>query len=271
MRKIKINKIFLKWAILFLLMLIWGSSYILMKRGLESFSAMQVGALRVSIAFLFLLPFALLKLKTVKKENLRFFALAGLMGSGIPAFLFAEAQTGIDSQIAGILNSVAPLFTLITGVLFFGFHTKWYNVIGVFIGLTGAIGLLSAGDDKSFLSNFSFGIYIIIATVLYATNINIVKKYLKEIDVLTITSFAFVFIGIPCVIYLLAGTDFISRMHENQHAWKSLGYLAILAILGTAIAGIIYNYLIKISSILFCQSGQKIKYNVARSAIPMSF
>ena len=82
-----------------------------MKRGLESFSAMQVGALRISLAFLFLLPFAVMRFRKVKREKLKFFALAGLLGSGIPAYLFAEAQTGIDSQIAGILNSVAPLFT----------------------------------------------------------------------------------------------------------------------------------------------------------------
>ena len=225
-----------------------------MKRGLESFSAMQLGALRISISFIFLIPFALSKIKNVKKKDLKYFALAGLMGSGIPAFLFAEAQTGIDSQIAGILNSVAPLFTLITGVLFFGFRTKWLNIIGVFIGLIGAIGLLSVGDDKTFFTNFSFGINIIIATLLYATNINFVKRYLKDVDVLTITSFAFVIIGIPCLVYLLAGTDFITRMHENHHAIKSLGYITILAVLGTAISGILYNYLIKISSILFVAS-----------------
>ena len=162
------------------LMFIWGSSYILMKRGLESFSAPQVGALRISIAFLFLLPFAVHRIRRVKKEKLYIFAIAGLLGNGIPAYLFAEAQTGIDSQIAGILNSVAPLFTLLTGALFFGVRAKWFNVTGVFIGLAGAIGLLSADASGSFNNNFSKGAFVIIATILYATNINVVKKYLKK-------------------------------------------------------------------------------------------
>ena len=244
----------LKWIILLVLVLIWGSSYILMKRGLESYPAMQVGALRIAISFLVLSPIIVMRFRRIKKDKIKFFILAGLLGNGIPAFLFAEAQTGIDSQVAGILNSVAPLFTLIIGVLFFSFRTKWYNVMGVFIGLAGAVGLLSAGDGKSFSSNFGFGFYIIIATILYATNINLVKKYLKDIDAITISGFAFLFIGVACIIYLIAGTDFISRAQEMPNAVKSLGYISILAILGTAIATILYNYLIKISSILFTAS-----------------
>lgn len=254
LNKMKENTKVLKWAILIVLVLIWGSSYILMKRGLESYPASQVGALRIGISFLFLSPIVILKFRKVKKASIKYFVLAGLLGSGIPAFLFTEAQRGIDSQIAGILNSVAPLFTLIVGVIFFRFRTKWYNVMGVFIGLSGAVGLLSVGDGASFSNNFGFGIYIIIATLLYATNINIVKKYLKDSDALTITGFAFLFIGIPCIIYLFAGTDFVSRTQELQGAWKSLGYISILAVLGTALAGIMYNYLIKISSILFVAS-----------------
>jgi drug/metabolite transporter (DMT)-like permease len=254
LNKMKENTKVLKWVILIVLVLIWGSSYILMKRGLESYPAKQVAALRIGISFLFLSPIIITRFRKVKKENIKYFVLAGLLGSGIPAFLFTEAQRGIDSQIAGILNSVAPLFTLVVGVIFFSFRTKWYNVMGVFIGLSGAVGLLSVGDGASFSNNFSFGIYIIIATILYATNINIVKKFLKETDALTITGFAFLFIGIPCLIYLLAGTDFVSRTQELKGAWQSLGYISILAVLGTAAAGIMYNYLIKISSILFVAS-----------------
>jgi len=236
------------------LAIVWGSSYILMKRGLEFFPAMQVGALRITISFLFLLPFALWRIKRVKKENLKYLVIVGFLGSGIPAFLFAEAQTGLDSQIAGIINSVAPLFVLIFGTLFFNVRVKWYNVAGVFIGLSGAIGLLSACGNKSFDSNLGFGIYIIIATMLYSININVIKKYLKETDSLTITAISFIFIGVPSIIYLMSGTDFITRLSETPGAMKGMGYLSLLAILGTALAGILYNYLIKISSVLFSAS-----------------
>ncbi|MFA4852767.1 MAG: EamA family transporter [Bacteroidales bacterium] len=250
----KTDKVIIQWIIMIALAIVWGSSYILMKRGLEFFPAMQVGALRITISFLFLLPFALWRIKRVKKENLKYLVIVGFLGSGIPAFLFAEAQTGLDSQIAGIINSVAPLFVLIFGTLFFNVRVKWYNVAGVFIGLSGAIGLLSACGNKSFDSNLGFGIYIIIATMLYSININVIKKYLKETDSLTITAISFIFIGVPSIIYLMSGTDFITRLSETPGAMKGMGYLSLLAILGTALAGILYNYLIKISSVLFSAS-----------------
>ncbi|MFA5781146.1 MAG: EamA family transporter [Bacteroidales bacterium] len=250
----KTDKVAIQWIIMIALAIVWGSSYILMKRGLEFFPAMQVGALRITISFLFLLPFALWRIKRVKKENLKYLVIVGFLGSGIPAFLFAEAQTGLDSQIAGIINSVAPLFVLIFGTLFFNVRVKWYNVAGVFIGLSGAIGLLSACGNKSFDSNLGFGIYIIIATMLYSININVIKKYLKETDSLTITAISFIFIGVPSIIYLMSGTDFITRLSETPGAMKGMGYLSLLAILGTALAGILYNYLIKISSVLFSAS-----------------
>jgi drug/metabolite transporter (DMT)-like permease len=250
----KTDKVVIQWLIMIALSIVWGSSYILMKRGLEFFPAMQVGALRITISFLFLLPLALWRIKRVKKENLKYLVIVGFFGSGIPAFLFATAQIGLDSQIAGIINSVAPLFVLIFGTLFFDVRVKWYNVAGVFIGLSGVIGLLSAIGNKSFYNNLGFGIYIIIATMLYSININVVKKYLKETDSLTITAISFIFIGVPSLVYLMSGTDFITRLSETPGAMKGLGYLSLLAILGTALSGILYNYLIKISSVLFSAS-----------------
>ena len=138
--------------------------------------------------------------------------------------------------------------------MFFGFRSKWYNVAGVFIGLAGAIGLLSADASNTFNNNLSKGIFVIIATLLYATNINIVKKFLKDADSVTITCISFVFIGVPSLIYLLAGTDFASRISQTPGALRNFGYIAILAVLNTAITGFLYNYLIKISSILFVAS-----------------
>src|ERR1035437_10234970 len=210
MGKKKSNTIFLKWAILIVLVLTWGSSYILMKRGLEGFPASQVGALRISITFLILLPLVIRRIKSVPANKYWILAVSGLLGNGIPAFLFARAQEGIDSEIAGILNTAAPLFTLIMGAVFFNLKTKWYNIIGVFVGLAGAVGLLSVGV-KGFDNNFRFGIYVIIATFLYSININIVKKYFKNIDAITITAMTFVLMGFLTSIYLFVETDFISR------------------------------------------------------------
>ena len=135
----KSNTLLVKWVILIVLVLTWGSSYILMKRGLEGFPAAQVGALRLSITFIVLIPLVIKRIKTVPPKKYWLLIISGLLGNGIPAFLFAHAQEGIDSEIAGILNTAAPLFALILGVLFFNLKTKWYNIVGVFVGLAGAV------------------------------------------------------------------------------------------------------------------------------------
>jgi drug/metabolite transporter (DMT)-like permease len=130
------------WAILLLLAFIWGSSFILMKRGLETFSHTQVASLRLFIAAVFLLPFSLPHLKVMRTVNWKYIAAVGLIGNGIPAFLFTFAQTGLSSSLTGMLNSLTPLFTMILGVMIFQSKIKFHNALGVIIGLIGAAGLV---------------------------------------------------------------------------------------------------------------------------------
>jgi len=242
------------WIILTGLMLIWGSSFILIKRGLETFSSAEVGALRLVVSFLFLLPMALKSLSKIKPKQWFPLLVVGLVGSGLPSFLFARAQTGIDSNLAGVLNSLTPLFTLIIGALFFALKTRWFNVTGVLIGMVGAIGLISVSGEGSFTFNFGFAVYILLATICYAINVNVLKKYLRELNALAITSVAFLLVGLPAVLYLILYTDFSQQMLNDPEALTGLGYITILAVLGTGLALIAFNYLIKISSPLFAAS-----------------
>ena len=235
-------------------MLVWGSSFILMKRGLEVFSSSEVGALRIVITFIALLPIALKRFSRIKGRTWLVLAAASLMGSGLPPFLFAKAQTGIDSQLAGILNSLTPLFTMLTGLAFFRIRARWYNILGVIIGLTGAVGLLHISGDREFAFNFRYAVYIIIATICYAVNVNIIKAYLKELEALTITAFSFFILGLPVSVFLFFFTDFPSQLVHDPHVWEGLGYMAILALAGTALALILFNKLIKISTPLAASS-----------------
>jgi drug/metabolite transporter (DMT)-like permease len=242
------------WSILILLALIWGSSFILIKRGLEYFSSTEVGALRISIAFLTLAPIALKRIRLPKARDWKLLGMVGIIGSGLPAFLFAKAQTGIDSSLAGILNSLTPLSTMVIGLAFFSLKTKWFNIAGVIIGLAGAIGLISVSGGHSFEFNFQYAIYIIIATICYATNVNLIKYKLQHIDALTITSFSFFIIGLPVILYLLVFTDFVSQMSTEPKAAEGLIYIGILAVFGTALALIAFNKLVKVASPVFAAS-----------------
>lgn len=236
-----------------LLAFIWGSSFILMKKGLVAYSPDEVATLRMVIAFFCFLPFILYNIKKVDKKYWKYLVLVGLFGGGIPAFLFTKAETGLNSSLAGMLNSLVPLFTILLGVLVFKVQTNKLKFIGVFIGLCGAIMLIAGngldiGDSKT-----SYSIYVIIATLCYAISVNIIKKHLQEVNSLIVSSFAFLFIGPPLVVYLFT-THIISTTINNPEAPAALGFVTILAVFGTAISLIIFNMLVKQTSALFAST-----------------
>ncbi len=234
-------------------MLTWGSSFILIKKSLTVFTTNQIGCLRVGITFLVLLPFAFKRLKKLKRKHwIALFFIS--FGSTAPAFLFPMAQKEIDSATAGVLNSLTPLFTLIVGLAFFSLKVKWYNIIGVLIGLLGAIGLISTSGNADFQFNFGYAIYIIIATLLYAFNGNLIKSFLQDLDSFTVTIFSFFIFGLPALIYLFVSTPYIEQLQSDPDFWLGMAYVSTLAILGTAVALIFFNYLIKIKTAIFASS-----------------
>lgn len=214
---------------------------------------MQVGSLRVGITFLVLMPFAFKRFKKIKRKHWPVLLIVGLCSTA-PAFLFPMAQQGIDSATAGILNSLTPLFTLIVGLAFFSVKVKWFNIVGMLLGLAGAIGLISVSGNASFQFNLGYAVYIIIATILYALSANTIKSFLTEIDSFTITIFSFIIFGLPTLVYLFTSTPFIEQYHTDPDFWTGLAYITTLAIFGTAIALIFFNYLIKINTVIFAAS-----------------
>lgn len=245
---------FISWAILIPLVIIWGSSFILIKKSLLYFSASEVGILRVVLTFLFLLPIAIKKAFEVNRKMAIYLTISGAVGSLIPALLFAIAQTKIDSGLAGTLNALTPLSTLVLGIMFFKISTKWYNILGVLIGLLGAVGLIYASSEQSFVFNMKYAFLIIIATICYAFNVNFIKFYLKELNSLTITVLTFFYIGIPAFLYVILFSDIPSKIFSSTETLAGLGYLSLLAIVGTGLALIAFNKLIKISSPIFASS-----------------
>lgn len=248
------NNTLISWIILLPLVLVWGSSFILIKKSLLYFTGVEVGILRITITFLFLLPFAINRLRKINSKHRNYLIISGIIGSLIPSFMFAIAQTGINSSLAGILNSLTPLFTLVLGLFFFKIKTTWYNIIGIIMGLIGAFGLIYvSGGDNGFVFNMKFASLIIIATICYAFNVNFIKIYLKEIDTLTMTSLTFFYIGIPSTIYVLFFTEIPSKLIIEENL-IGFGYISILSIAGTGLALIAFNQLIKISSPIFASS-----------------
>jgi drug/metabolite transporter (DMT)-like permease len=253
-----------QWLTLLFLSFIWGSSFILMKKGLRSYSHDQVAAFRIFISFIAFLPWGLKNLKKVTKENIGSLLIIGFIGSTIPAFLFTKAQTQVDSALAGMLNSATPLFTLIIGLLFYKSSAKLINALGILLGLIGAVGLITySSSDGNILDNINYyGLFIIIATICYGINVNQVKYKIKNLNGLELTSIAFMFVGPFAGVYLLF-TD-LSAITSSPNYLLDLGYIAILAVIGTVLALVIFNTLIQYTSALF---GSSVTYVIPVFAI----
>lgn len=243
----------LRWVYLAILALVWGSSFILMKRALIGLSPIQVGALRTIFTAIFLILIGGKKIFKIKKKQWYYLTLNGFVGTFFPAFLFAFAIDKIDSSIASILNSLTPLNTLIFGALVFGFSFRKRQLIGVLIGLIGTLMLILKGAELNPNQDYFYASFILIASIGYALNVNILKKYLFDLDALSITVANFVLLIIPTLIVLWF-TNFFETFELNQSTKTGMFYLAILAVFGTGLAKIMFNRLIQISTPIFSSS-----------------
>ena len=246
------DKQWFQFVILFLLAFTWGSSFILMKTGLQSFTHSQAAAIRIVLASLVLFPLSMKNLKVVRRKDLPYLLISGFVGSFIPAFLFTKAQTQIDSALAGMLNSLTPVFTLVVGVLFFRTPVKIRQVLGLLLGLTGALVLITAGSDITLKGVNRFALFIVVATICYAFNINVVKNYLSHLTGVQITSLSFMFLWPVALSYLLT-TDLAAVV---THPGWQVHFLALaaLGILGTGVAMLFMNSLIRRTSAVFASS-----------------
>ena len=242
----------LKWAYLLVLSLVWGSSFILIKRGLVGLSAVQVGAFRIIFATLFLLIFGFKSLLKISAGQWKFVAMTSFFGTFVPAFLFAIAETEVDSSIVAIMNSLTPLNTLVLGAILFGIQFQKRQVWGVFIGLIGCLLLVLSGAVAHPGQNYYYVGLVVIATICYAVNVNLIKRYLPDLNSVSITTGNFAVLLIPALI-ILGSTDISQKLslEETQH---SIFFVMILGVVGTGIANILFFKLIQISSPVFATS-----------------
>lgn len=240
------------WLLLALLALIWGSSFLLIKKGLVAFTATEVGAIRISAAGWVLLPFALSRVAKLTTKHWLKLACVGLVGSFIPAFLFAIAQTQLQSGITGVLNALTPIATLVLGVSFFHQRTAKAQVIGVLLGLVGTILLVTATASGDFQFN-SYALLVLGATICYGLNLNLIKHKITDLGPLTITGVSLVMAAIPATVYLFLGTHVIDHAQQPNGLF-SLSCILILGVVGTAAALIIFNYVVKLTNTVFTSS-----------------
>ncbi|WP_299890285.1 DMT family transporter [uncultured Lacinutrix sp.] len=243
-----------KWIYLLVLSLIWGTSFILIKKGLLGLTPYQLGALRTVLTGLFLLAVGFNTIKTIKKKDWKWIIISGLLGSFIPAFFFAIAETEIDSAVVSVLNSLVPLNTILMGLAIFKITSTKRQILGVIIGFIGTAILILKGAALNPDQNYWFAGFIIASTLMYAANVNIIKRYLQDVKPLTIAVGNYVPIIIPALIVLVF-TDFFSIDNFNSSVFGiSIFYVAILSLFGTAMAKVLFFKLVQISTPVFASS-----------------
>ena len=242
----------LKWIILVALALIWGSSFILIKKGLVGLDPFQLGSLRIIFCAIFLLIIGFKSLTSIAQHQWKYIAVTSLFGTFIPAYLFAIAETKVSSSICSILNSFTPLNTLIIGAVAFGLNFRRNQIFGIIIGLIGTAVLIFNGKAQTGSEDYSYSVFVLIATVCYAMNVNLIKKYLSDVKPLSITTGNFLVMLVPAIAILFF-TDFSSKMNLSV-TQNAMIYVMILGIIGTGVANVIFYKLIQISSPVFASS-----------------
>lgn len=242
-----------KWLYLVLLSFIWGSSFILIKKALLGFTPLQLGGLRIVFASLTLFFLGFRSLTKIKITDWKWLIIAGLTSSFFPPFLFALAQTQLDSGITSIFNSIVPLLTTLVGISLFGAIITKRQVLGVFIGLFGTVALIAAGMEFTPDQNYWYAIFVLLSALGYAFNINVIKRHLSHMNSLTLTTASFAVAFVPAIV-LVIYSGFFGEIQENVQMHNAIWYLLALAVLGTAWANIFFNKLIHMSSPVFAAS-----------------
>jgi len=242
-----------KWIYLISLSIIWGTSFILIKKALIGLTPVQLGSLRIIFSSIIIFAFAWNTLKVITRKEWKWIIISAFLGSFFPAFLFAFAETEIDSSVASVLNSLVPLNTVIIGAIVFKIASSKKQIIGVIVGFIGTYLLIDKGMQLNPDQNYLYSGFVILCSFLYGFNVNIIKKYLNEVPPVAIAAGHFSVIFIPAIIIFLL-SDFKVYQINDPDTIKSIGYVLILSAFGTALAKVLFNKLVQISTAVFASS-----------------
>lgn len=245
------NKLLISWLLLCLLAIMWGSSFLIIKKSLDAFTPIQIATVRIFAAGLVFVPWLISSRKQYPKDKTKYFISSGLLGYFLPAFLFAFAGSKINSSLSGTLNSATPLFVLVVGAIFFQQIIKKWQVAGLVLGFIGSLILVLSSSKDGLSFNNPYALLIILAALMYGFNVNIVGKHLSGINPVLLSAWTLIGVAILSGIILFS-TDFLSRI--NTETLNPLLLLILLGAINSGLAAIIFNYVLQISSPVFASS-----------------
>ena len=254
------------WASPFLLVLlgfVWGSSFILMKMGLFAqdgsvlFPPIELAALRMAIAGIVLIPIGWRHWKEVGKHHWKWILIVGFIGSFLPAILFATAQVHLPSALAGMLNALTPLWTLIIGIGVFGMAFHRGQFIGLAIGFIGTAALIWTPLNPTGIFRWTETVLpaalLVVATLCYGISVNITREKLHALRSPVIAACSLGIVIAPAFVVIFTGTT-PQLILTHPDGWTGLAAIALLAALGTAGALVLFNQLIQWTSAVVAAS-----------------
>ena len=242
-----------KWLLLFVLTIIWGSSFILIKKSLEHYTPYQVGSLRVLIAGIVLLPLAIKGLKYFPKNRIKWLLVTAFCGNFFPMFLFPLAETEVSSSVAGIVNAMMPIFVILVGLVLWKFTTTKTQIIGVLVSFVGACIIAIGGDSSGTLKIVPI-LLLLLATVMYAISSTTVKAKLLDVPAKALSGFIFSYVLFLPSLLSLCFTGFFREFDGRSDRWIGLGFVGLLSIFGTGLAMMLNYRLLNISTPLFAST-----------------
>lgn len=221
-----------------------------MKEGLVHLSAYQVASLRIVFSGLVLLPAAVKYYKIIPKDKIFIIFLSGVLGSLLPAYLFCIAEIGIDSALAGTLNSLTPIFVIIIGAVFYNSKTTGNKILGIVISFAGSILLLLSKGHMQESQNLIYVSFVVLATIFYGINVNMVQRHLLHIGSLQIAAVALTLNAIPALVVLYF-TGYFNVSFADEGILSATGAAAVLGVFGTAAASVLFYMLVKRAGAIF--------------------
>jgi len=253
-RHLLLNQLPMKWLLFISLCLIWGSSFILIAEGLETMSPYQVASIRIFFAGICFLPLIRKAYRETPKEALRPIVISGLLGTFFPAFFFSIAQTKIDSSLAGILNALTPIFTIAIGTFFFQLKIGWIKWIGISIGFIGMLVTNLGGAHGINFDHLTYSLFVLLATIFYGLNVNVVNKYVHNVAPLNIATIAFTSLIIPTLLVLVS-TGYFTHPNLLNGSWTKGTLIAgLLGLINTGVASVIFYQLMKKAGPVFAST-----------------
>ena len=242
-----------RWFLLGILAITWGSSFIMIKKSLLVLSPYQIGSIRVAVSGLLLMFTGFPAIKRMPKKYLGWVILAGALGNFFPLFLFPAAQTKVSSSLTGTLDSMVPVFVLIFGFVFFKIRSKLIQSVGALIGFIGAAILMYFSEPSFDNSPFGYVLLVVLGAACYAAAAVIIKQKLQDVPSMDLSAAVFTIWMFPALLILFF-SGFFSKFENSTAMWEGLGYVAILTIIGTTLAMMLYYKLIQVTSAVFASS-----------------